>query len=480
MRVLYVSSELYPLVKAGGLGDVSAALPPALNRVGVDVRMFLPGFPAIRDGILDQEPVVSMGTAFGASDVTVYRGRVPDTDVPAYVLDAPELYNRAGGPYEDSQGEEWQDNPRRFALFGWAAARFADGDWRPDVIHAHDWHAGLAPAWLAAQSGYRPPSVFTVHNLAYQGLVPAERYNELGLPGYFFSVEGLEFHGMASFMKAGLYYADRITTVSPTYAAEIQHPEQGFGLHGLLASRANDLTGILNGVDYNVWDPASDRQLPVRYSVDDPAPKAEAKAALQREMGLAETADTPLFGVVSRLNGHKGLDLALAALPDLVAEGAQFVVLGSGDPELEAGFQRCAAAYPGQVAVYFGYDEGLAHRVFGGADSLLMPSRSEPCGLTQLYALRYGTLPLVRRAGGLADTVVDASPAALADGTATGFVFGPATVEAFREAADRGIELYRDPESWQQMQHRAMTRDFGWEQSAATYRELYERVAREA
>lgn len=480
MRVLYVSSELYPLVKAGGLGDVSAALPPALRRVGVDARLFLPRFPAFREGILDQEPVVSLGAAFGASQVTVYRGRIPDTDVPAYLLDAPELYDRPGGPYVDSEGAEWHDNPRRFALFGWAAARFADGDWRPDVIHAHDWHAGLAPAWLAAMAGYRPPSVFTVHNLAYQGLVPAERYHELGLPGYFFSVEGLEFHGMASFMKAGLYYADQLTTVSPTYAAEIQHPEQGFGLHGLLATRADELTGILNGVDYSVWDPATDPQLPVGYSVDDPAPKADAKAALQRELGLEERPDAPLFGVVSRLNGHKGLDLALAALPDLVGEGAQFAILGSGDPDLEAGFRRCVDAYPGQVAVFVGYDEGLAHRIFAGADSLLVPSRSEPCGLTQLYALRYGTLPLVRRAGGLADTVVDASPAALADGTATGFVFGPATVEAFREAVDRAIGVYRDPDRWRQMQQRAMTRDFGWEQSAATYRDLYQRLAPQA
>ncbi len=480
MRVLYVSSELYPLVKAGGLGDVSAALPPALRRVGVDARLFLPGLPAFREGLEDQEPVVSLGAAFGAFEVTVYRGRVPETGVPAYLLDAPELYDRPGGPYVDSEGEEWHDNPRRFALFGWAAARFADGDWRPDVIHAHDWHAGLAPAWLAAQPGWRPPSVFTVHNLAYQGLVPAQRYHELGLPGYFFSVEGLEFHNMASFMKAGLYYADQITTVSPTYAAEIQHPEQGFGLHGLLATRADDLTGILNGVDYAVWDPATDQQLPVAYSVDELAPKAEAKSALQREMGLAVAPDCPLFGVVSRLNEHKGLDLALAAIPDLVAAGAQFVILGSGDPELEAGCQRCAAAYPDEVAFFRGYDEGLAHRVFGGADSLLVPSRTEPCGLTQLYALRYGTLPLVRRVGGLADTVVDASPTALADGTATGFVFGPATVEAFREAAERAIAVYRDPGSWRPMQQRAMTRDFGWEQSAAIYRDMYQRLAPQA
>jgi len=477
MRVLYVSSELYPLVKAGGLGDVSAALPPALRRVGVDVRLFLPGFPAFREGIENQEKVVSLGAAFGASSVTIYRGRVPETGVPAYILDAPELYDRPGGPYSDSQGHEWHDNPRRFALFGWAATRFADGDWRPDVIHAHDWHAGLTPAWLAAQPGWRPPSVFTIHNLAYQGLVPAERYHELGLPGYFFSVEGLEFHDMASFMKGGIYYADRITTVSPTYAAEIQHPEQGFGLHGLLATRSEDLDGILNGVDYSVWDPATDKQMPVGYSVDNLSAKAQAKAVLQGEMGLSQEPDKPLFGVVSRLNGHKGLDLALAAVPELVAEGAQFVVLGSGDPELEAGFQRCAEAYPNQVAMYVGYDEGLAHRVFGGADSLLVPSRSEPCGLTQLYALRYGTLPLVRHAGGLADTVVDASPAALSDGTATGFVFGPPTVEAFREAAQRAIALYNDGESWRRMQQRAMTRDFGWEQSAATYRDLYRQLA---
>jgi starch synthase len=476
MRVLYVTSELYPFAKTGGLGDVSAALPPALRAQGVDVRLFLPGLPAIRDGLRGLEPVASLGPAFGAGDVRVLRGSVPDTGVPAYVLDAPELYQRPGSPYGDPAGRDWEDNPRRFGLFGWAAARFAEGDWRPDVLHAHDWHAGLAPAWLEANGGERPASIFTIHNLAYAGQVAAERYHELGLPDGLFQMDGLEFHGSASFLKAGLYYSDQLTTVSPTYAREIQQPEYGCGLHGLLQARRDRLHGILNGVDYSVWSPERDPHLHFNYHAGHLPPKRRNKVAMQEALGLKSAPGRPLFCAVSRLNHQKGLDLALAALPDLIGAGAQFAVLGTGDAELESGFRALAADHPGAVAAHIGYDEALSHRLIGAADVILVPSRSEPCGLTQLYGLRYGTLPLVRRTGGLADTVVDTSVETLAQRLATGFVFGPATTEAFLDAALHALQCYRQPRRWAAVRQNAMRCDFSWARSAEAYRDLYERT----
>ena len=473
MRVLYVASELYPLVKTGGLADVSAALPPALREIGVDVRLFLPGLPALRDGLVDLAPVARLGAAFGAPDVRVLRGTVADSGVPAYLLDAPVLFDRPGNPYTDAQGRDWPDNHRRFALLGWAAARFTDEDWTPDVVHAHDWHAGLAPAWLATRAGDRPASVFTVHNLAYQGLVPAPLYPELGLPARFFSVDGLEYHGQAGFMKAGLYYADRLTTVSPTYAGEIQGDAQGMGLQGLLAARRADLEGILNGVDYAVWNPATDPYLGATFAARDLAPKAVNKQALQQELGLEPVADAPLACVVSRLTYQKGLDLVAAALPGFVAEGGQLALLGAGDAALEQAFRQQAARYPGQVAVRIGYDEALSHRLIGSADMILVPSRSEPCGLTQLYGLRYATLPVVAHVGGLADTVVNRQPDTAQRHTATGFVFDHAAVFDFQDALAHAVAAYRRPSAWRFMQRTAMKQDFSWDRSARRYAELY-------
>jgi starch synthase len=484
MRVLYVASEVYPLVKTGGLADVTAALPPALLARGVDVRLLLPGLPAIRSGLPRRRIVADFGAAFGAARITVERGAMADSEVPAYVLDAPLLYDRPGGPYGGPDGRDWPDNHRRFALFGWAAARFADGaadgGWRPDIIHAHDWHAGLAPAYLAARGGYRAASVFTVHNLAYQGLFPADRFAELGLPADFFGINGVEFHGQLSFMKAGLYYADRLTTVSPTYAREIQGPEQGCGLDGLLLSRRGALSGILNGVDYRIWDPVVDPLLPAAYGPADLAGKAVDKAALQQALGLALRPDALLFGVVSRLTAQKGIDLALGALDEIVRQGGQLVLLGSGDAALEQPLVAFAAAHPAAASVRIGYDEDFAHRIFGAADIILVPSRFEPCGLTQLYGLRYGTLPLVRQVGGLADTVVDADAAALAAGTATGFAFREASTGALLEAALRAVALHRRPAAWARLQRQAMSRDFGWPGAAARYLALYRELRPDA
>ena len=476
MRVLHVASELYPLIKTGGLADVLGALPPALSALGVDARVLVPGYPAVAAAVRSGKAVWRDRFLFGGGEARMRRVRAKGVEVPIYVLDCPGLYDRSGNPYLDLSGADWPDNEQRFGALGWMAARLGQGidpDWRPDIVHAHDWQAGLAPAYLALAGGPRPRTVLTIHNLAYQGLFEYEAVERLGLPAEAFRYDGLEFHGRLGFLKAGLSYADRITTVSRTYAREIQGEEQGCGLDALLRHRAGDLVGIVNGVDYAVWDPATDPHLPKPYSAETPAGKSAAKSALQAAMGLPEAPDAPLVGVVSRLNVHKGLDLMLAALPALIRAGGQLVLLGSGDADLEDGFRAMARTAPGSVAVRIGYDEALSHLIQGGSDIIAVPSRSEPCGLTQLYALRYGALPLVRRAGGLADTVVDATAAAIAKGRATGFVFGAASARALSRALGRACDLYADGETWKRVQRTAMAQDFGWPAAARKYEALY-------
>lgn len=477
MRVLHAAAEVFPLVKTGGLADVVGALPQALRRQGADIRLVLPGYPAIVDAVLHQKTVAELGPLFGAARVALRLGTMPYSHVPVYVIDAPWLYRRAGGPYQAADGSEWPDNLQRFALLGWMAAHLAAGEldpeWQPDVVHAHDWHAALACAYVAAHPGATAASVFTVHNLAYQGLFASHDFAQLGLPLHFMQSHGLEFHGQLSFMKAGLKYARRITTVSPSYAREIATHEFGCGLDGVIRIRGGDVSGILNGVDGEVWNPATDSALAARYSAADLAGKPRNKLALQQEMGQQPRAGAPLFGVVSRLTAQKGLDLVLAALPALLRQGAQLVVQGSGDPVLEAAFGAAAHAHPGQVAVRVGYDESLAHRLIAGADVMLVPSRFEPCGLTQLYALRYGTLPLVRRVGGLADTVVDADEGALRDNRATGFAFDAATPAALEAAIERAVGLFAQPDRWRALMRSAMAQDFSWDGAARRYLDLY-------
>jgi starch synthase len=478
MKVLHVAAEIFPLVKTGGLADVLGALPQALIGQGADVRLLLPGLPAIADAVLHQKTVCQIGPAFGAACVTLQLGRMPYSHVPVYVVDAPYLYRREGSPYQDSAGQEWPDNVQRFALLGWVAAHLAagelDGEWLPDVLHAHDWHAAMACAYVAAHPPTRAATVFTVHNLAYQGLFPSADFNLLGLPSRFMASTGLEYHGQLSFMKAGLKFARRITTVSPTYAREIATHEFGFGLDGVMRGRGADVSGVLNGVDGAVWDPAADSSLAHRYSSHELAGKARCKAALQREVGLQVQADEMLFGVVSRLTSQKGLDLMLAALPGLLKRGAQFVLQGAGEPALEAAFLAAAQSHPRQVAVRIGYDEAFAHRLIAGSDAIVVPSRFEPCGLTQLYGLRYGTLPVVRRVGGLADTVVDASEEAVAAGRATGFAFDAATPGALDAALQRAASAFARKPLWQGLMRRAMAQDFSWQGAAAQYMALYE------
>jgi starch synthase len=482
LRVLHVTAELYPWVKSGGLGDVAAALPPALTALGVDARLLLPGFRGFLDAFPGITDVARLHTPFTAERVRVGLARVPGSELLAYLVDQPGFYDRPGNPYAGPDGRDWPDNHHRFGHFGWIAAELARGaepGWSPDILHIHDWHAGLAPAYLTVRppvAGH-VPTVFTVHNLAYQGLFPPAVFAELVLPPGFFSIDGVEFNGLVSFIKAGLFYADRLTTVSPTYAREIQTPAFGCGLDGLLRTRSEALTGILNGVDPRVWDPRHDPILPRYYGAEDAASgKAIAKAALQHRLGLDDGQDAPLFGVVSRLTPQKGLDLLLSCLPELVADGSRLALLGSGDSDLEHGFSVAAAAHNGAIAVEIGYDEVLSHLIIAGADIVLVPSRFEPCGLTQLYALRYGTLPLVRRVGGLADTVVDATAVSLADGSADGFAFDGDNPPALMTAVQRANTLFRERAIWLRMMRRAMTRDFSWTAAArryvAVYREL--------
>ena len=477
MKLLHVAAEIFPYVKTGGLGDVAGALPGALVRAGADVRLLLPGLPSILEALQEAEPVCELGPAFGATRITLRRGRLPSTPAAAYVVDAPYLYRRPGNPYLDAAGNEWPDNLQRFALLGYAAAHLAAGEldaqWAPQVVHAHDWHAASACAYLAAHPANGAATVFTIHNLAYQGLFNLADFGLLGMPSRFLSTHALEFHGQLSFMKAGLMFADRITTVSPTYAREIATPEFGCGLDGVLRARAEVVSGILNGVDGEVWNPATDAALAARYDAAALGGKARCKAALQAELGLALDAAAPLFGVVSRLTPQKGLDLVLGALPALLAEGAQLALQGSGEPALEAAFAEAERAHPARVATRAVYDEALAHRLIAGSDAILVPSRFEPCGLTQMYGLRYGSLPVVRRIGGLADTVADATPQALREDRATGFVFDAATPAALGQALARAAALYRRPAEWQRVMRRAMAADFSWDGAAAAYLELY-------
>jgi starch synthase len=482
IRVLHVAAEWFPLVKTGGLADVAAALPEAQRAAGLDARLLLPGLPALCGALLEGVEVARAGPAFGAARVTLLRGRLPGSEVPAYLIDAPWLYARGGNPYLAPDGREWPDSHRRFALLGWIAAQLAEGaldpDWSPQVVHAHDWHAALAPAYLAAHgaahtSAARARSVLTVHNLAFQGTFPPDRFAELGLPAWMSGPAGIEFHGELRLLKGGLMFADRITTVSPTYAREILTPAEGHQMEVVLQHRADRLSGIVNGIDTAVWNPATDPAIAARYDAARPEGKAACKRALQAEFGLREESRAAVLGVVSRLTSQKGLDLLLSALPQWVGAGGQVVLLGAGEPALEHAWRAAAQAAPDRIAVRIGYDEAMAHRIVAGADLIGVPSRFEPCGLTQLYGLRYGTLPLVHRVGGLADTVVDADEAALREDRATGFAYDGATPEALAQAMRHALDGWKHPAAWQRVMRRAMAQDTSWRAPAARYAALY-------
>jgi starch synthase len=470
-RVLFVCAELYPLAKTGGLADACAALPRALAREGIDVRLMLPAYPS---ALADAEgPRVVLQLADGGR---VLRARVPDSRLPIYLFDQPDLFNRPGGLYQDADRQDWPDNHRRFAAFCGAATVLAlHGDsagWVPDLVHAHDWHAALVPALLALQDPPRPPSVLTIHNLAYQGNFPLHEAAEAGAPAALLRTEVAEFFGRFCFLKAGISTADRLTTVSPTYAREILTPEHGAGLDGVLRTRAKDLVGILNGVDSEVWNPASDAHLPYRYTAQDLRGKRACKAALQLELGLAAAPDMPLVCFANRLTQQKTADVVLELLPALAARNIQFALHGEGDRTLESGFAAAVGQCP-HVALRVGYREELAHRLTAGADISLIPSRFEPCGLTALYAMHYGTLPVYRPVGGLADSAVDAGDAKEPQSDATGFSFAEANVAGLLAGLDRACDRFANQHAWQRMQRTAMQRDFSWDTAARRYVELY-------
>jgi starch synthase len=470
MRVLFCVSEAAPFAKTGGLADVAGALPAALRRQGLDVRVVMPLFRGIaREGLTF---VRRFETTIGGQALagTVWQGAFPDGS-PVYFVDCPILFDRAGLYGEG--GRDYDDNLLRFAFFDQAAVALLEETWRPDLVHCHDWHAALIPAYLRFRRN-PVPTLFTIHNLAHQGLFPAEQFPLTGLPGEAFVMDGVEFYGRVNVMKAGLVWAHVLSTVSETYAREIQTEEFGMGLQGLMRARSADLFGILNGVDYSQWDPAMDPHIPARYTPADLSGKATCKAALQREVGLPPDAGVPLIGTVARLVAQKGFDLLEAALDRLVAMGAQLVVLGTGEPAFEEAFRAASARWPRQVRAIIGFNEGLAHRLEAGADMFLMPSRFEPSGLNQLYSLRYGTVPIVRRTGGLADSIVDVSPETLRGGQANGFVFEAYTSDALAAAVSRAIAAYRDPGLWRSIQQVGMRADFSWDRAAARYRALYD------
>jgi starch synthase len=483
MKILFVASEAYPLVKTGGLGDVLYSLPHALRARGADIRLVLPGYRVLLSQ-LDEVRILGWLDVRGAEGMIsarILETHHPDFAFPLWVVDCPSLFDRDGNPYVNESGQDWPDNAERFTVFARVAALMAqdalDLGWRPAVVHTHDWQTGLVSAFLAEQPVH-PKTVFTIHNLAYGGYFAYSDFVRLQLPSHWWSPEGVEFHGGLSMLKAGIVYAESVTTVSPTYATEICTPEFGFGLDGLLLSRQNKLHGILNGIDTTIWNPSTDVHLPAHYSVGRilPGKRRNKQALLERFLPQAddEAVNAPLLGLVGRLVEQKGIDWVLAAMPVLLAEtDVRLVLLGSGQAAYEQKFVRLAQQHPQRVFVEIGYDEPLAHLIEAGADMFLMPSRFEPCGLNQMYSLRYGTPPIVFKTGGLADTVVDASEAALGNARANGFVFDTPNVAAFLDTLHRALELYRQPAQWRRLQQTGMRQSFDWSDSAGHYLSLY-------
>jgi len=473
LRVLAVASEIYPIIKTGGLADVVGALPIALRAHGIETQTLVPGYPDVIKALPTAEVLLDWPNFYGGP-IRLLSGSRENLDL--LVLDAPHLFARPGDPYVTPDGKDWPDNDVRFAALSRMAAEIGQGSipsFVPDIVHAHDWQAGLAPAYLHYANGPRPCTVMTVHNMAYQGKYPHEMLDAFDLPPESFMVRGVEYYGMISFLKAGLQFADRITTVSPTYAVEIQGDEGGMGLGGLLRERSQDLSGILNGIDTTVWNPETDPHIAARFTAKELESRAANKAALQRQLGLDLAPDALLLGVISRLSWQKGLDLLLDNVTTIVSEGMQLALLGSGDSELQDRYQAASKANVGRIAVHIGYDEALAHLIQAGADALVVPSRFEPCGLTQLCALRYGSVPIVSRVGGLADTVNEVGDDGIAGGTTTGFVFDPGTDETLAGALHRARKSFHDKQVWRKLQLNGMSTDVSWRNRASQYAALY-------
>ncbi len=479
MKILLVASECAPFVKTGGLADVVGALPKALAAGGVEGRVILPLYSDLK-GLADHASAsMDLGALYGGAARLL---AVEAEGLSLLLLEAPHLFERSGGIYIDEKGSDWADNAQRFAALSEAAARVAvegfDG-WTPDILHAHDWQAGLAP-WYLRQRGSGMPCVLTIHNIAFQGVFDSELIEQLKLDPEGFSLGGYEYWGKISFLKAGVIASNRVTTVSPTYARELMLPQFGMGFEGLLQSRKSDLLGILNGIDLDTWNPETDPMIAENYTARTLKRKVVNREALETRFNLMSNPDAPLFCVISRLTEQKGLDLLLQALPTLVSRGARLALLGSGDKALEEAYRRAASNYPGSVGTIIGYDEPLSHLMQAGSDAILVPSRFEPCGLTQLYGLRYGTLPVVARTGGLADTVIDANDAAIKAGSATGVQFAPVTTDGLIQAIDRTCDLYQDRRIWSSLVRNAMRHPVGWDASAQTYQSLFETMLAES
>lgn len=479
-KVLFVTSEVHPLVKTGGLADVSGSLPTAIKALRRDVRIIMPAYRSVLAGLDTPEKVAALPLAGQIEPAQLLKVRLPGSSVPVYLVDSPAHFDRDGGPYTTADGDDWPDNAERFTAFARAveavATDTAQLGWRPDIVHCNDWQSGLVPA-LLARAPDRPATLFTIHNLAYQGLFPRETFQRLGLPHDLWSMHAMEYFGRFSFIKGGIVFADMINTVSPQYAREICTPAFGCGLETLLQHRARRLVGILNGADYRHWNPARDRYIVQRYNAYALDKKLANKIALQKRFNLPVDEKIPLVGLVGRLAEQKGFDLLLSALPRLMQQPLQFTVLGSGDKVLENSLRAATETYPDQVAAYTGYNEELAHQIEAGADMFLMPSRYEPCGLNQIYSLRYGTIPIVRRTGGLADTVIDATHEAVKNGTATGFVFDDPTPESLLTALNRALVRYQQPRIWRRLAYMGMQQDFSWRQSARRYLAVYQQAA---
>ena len=476
LKVLFATSEVAPLIKTGGLADVSAALPVALNALGVDIRVLVPGYPQVMGALKTRGRAATLPGLPGVPAATLIASKLP-SGLPLLVVECP-IYDRTGGPYQDGTATDWQDNDLRFGLLSYVGALLSTPAspftaWKPDIVHCNDWQTGLTPVYLNYVRGPRARTVMTIHNLAFQGIFPPQTANRLGLPPQAFTIDGVEYYGNLSFLKGGLQFADRITTVSPSYAEEIQAEPLGMGLQGVLSRRNIELTGILNGIDVDAWDPESDPYIERYYNASRLAAKQDNKRALQLRMGLDDAPQTPLFGAVSRLTDQKGLDVLADIADELVNLPAQLVVLGAGDPALQRRFQELAHRHAGKIAVQIGFDESLSHQIEAGADLFAMPSRFEPCGLNQMYSQRYGTPPLVHGTGGLRDSVVDCTPATLKNHTATGFVFTPLDPATMLENCRRAVAVYGDQSIWRQLQKNGMQRDFSWETRAQQYLDLY-------
>lgn len=475
-KILFAASEVHPLIKTGGLADVAGSLPKALAKQGQDIRLIIPNYQSLT---LTGQPRYICTLRVDNRDVNILETVLPDSEVIVWLVDYRPFFDFPGNPYLDEQGHPWPNIAERFSLFCRIITEVAMNraylDWSPDIVHCNDWQTGLVPALLSLNP-HSPAKIFTVHNMAYQGLFPNTTFSLLNLPGQLWHKDGIEFHNMLSFLKGGLAYANRITTVSPTYANEIQTPDFGYGLEGLISHKQSILKGILNGIDLNQWDPEHDPHLTKTYSVKTLNDKLHNKQFLQEKVNLPVDGSIPIFGLISRLVEQKGIDLILACLPKLMKLPIQFVLLGSGDKSIELRLREFATLYPDKMAITIGYDESLAHQIEAGADMFLMPSRFEPCGLNQMYSQRYGTVPIVRRTGGLADTIEDALPQTLSDGSATGISFDDASPGALLEAIKRTLILFENKTTWQKIQCAGMQKDFSWEKSASLYLSLYDEL----